>query len=152
MASSGDRQTFAQRLDALWRAVPNPKTGRPYSARAAAAALTQAGFQVSHTHLTRLRSGQADNPRQSEIDALARLFGVAPSYFATEGPARHDPLAEALAKPGIQAVALRLATAELSSAGVDAIIAVIDHVAKLEVSARESTTPHNGEGLPASHD
>jgi transcriptional regulator with XRE-family HTH domain len=39
------------------------------------------GEQVSHTTIWKLRNGQATNPQLRVIQALARTFGVPPSFF-----------------------------------------------------------------------
>lgn len=39
------------------------------------------GEQVSHTTIWKLRNGQATNPQLRVIEALARTFGVPPSFF-----------------------------------------------------------------------
>jgi transcriptional regulator with XRE-family HTH domain len=39
------------------------------------------GEQVSHTTIWKLRNGQSTNPQLRVIEALARTFGVPPSFF-----------------------------------------------------------------------
>jgi transcriptional regulator with XRE-family HTH domain len=139
--------TFADRLDTLFRTVPDPRTGRQYSVRHVATACG-----ISHTHLNKLRSGAASDPRRSEMEALATFFGVPLAYF-TEDPA--DPaaqprtgqarLAAALSRPEIEKVALRMVERQLSPAGIEAVIAIIDEVARLE-AAQRGGSPDDGSG------
>jgi transcriptional regulator with XRE-family HTH domain len=137
MTVSGD--SFAQRLDALFRTVPNPETGKQYSVRQVATACG-----ISHTHLNKLRSGLANDPRRSEMETLARFFGVPLGYFtgAGEVPAR---LAVALGHPEVEKVALRMIERNLSPAGIAAVAAIIDEVARLEATQRK--TPGAGDDV-----
>jgi transcriptional regulator with XRE-family HTH domain len=141
--------SFAERLDELFRTVLNPATGKQYSVRHVAQACG-----ISHTHLNKLRSGLASNPRRSEMDALAGFFGVALNYFTDEpstsaadggaGDSRAR-LAAALNHPEVEKVALRMVERQLSPEGVAAVVAIIDEVARLEAAqrrrARRSTDP-----------
>jgi transcriptional regulator with XRE-family HTH domain len=137
MVVSGD--SFAARLDALFRTVPNPETGRQHSVRQVATACG-----ISHTHLNKLRSGLASDPRRSEMEALARFFGVPLSYFTddgTAGAAGSTPslLAAALGRAEVEKVALRMIERQLSPAGIAAVVAIIDEVARLEAAQRKAT-------------
>lgn len=130
-------ETFAERLDNLFRTVLDPSAGRQYSVRHVANACG-----ISHTHLNKLRTGAASDPRRSEMEALASFFGVPSSYFtrdsADEGQVHADQarLVAALSRPEIEKVAMRMIERQLSPAGVEAVIAIIDEVARLESAQR----------------
>lgn len=131
-------ESFAERLDWLFRHVPDPATGKPYSVRHAAAVLTARGCKISHTQLNKLRKGDAPDPRHSVIEAIASFFGR-PASFLTEGAAdggRQD-LVHALSDPHIKQVAMRLVDARLSPEGHAAVVAMIEQVRMLEAAARE---------------
>ncbi len=129
MAVSGD--SFADRLDALFHSVPNPETGKQYSVRHVATACG-----LSHTHLNKLRSGLASDPRRSEMESLARFFGVPLGYFTgDDGAAR---LSVALGNADVEKVALRMIEHQLSPAGIAAVVAIIDQVARLEAAQRDA--------------
>lgn len=67
---------FAARLNDLFRAA-NPQ----YSSGEVAARIRKMGFAMTVSVLTDLRSGVGPSPSEQTITALARYFGVAPSYF-----------------------------------------------------------------------
>jgi transcriptional regulator with XRE-family HTH domain len=73
---------FAERFDYLLRTV-HPKDRGPYTpAEVAEAINAEAGERViSGTYLWLLRTGQRDNPTLRHVTALARFFGVPPTYF-----------------------------------------------------------------------
>jgi hypothetical protein len=152
VAGEARGDSFAERLDQLLRTVPDPATGKPYSVRAVAASLTAAGHPISHSYLNNLRNGSAADPRRSEVAALARFFGVSVSYFTDSWEAdggRPDPLREALSTPGVMRIALRLGGARLSAEGLDAIEALVEHVARVEGAARRTVDPGRADTGPA---
>ncbi|GAA3339778.1 hypothetical protein GCM10020358_24780 [Amorphoplanes nipponensis] len=142
------RRTFADRLDELFRTVVTSE-GRLYSTRAAAAALAELGCPVSHTHVGKLRRGEAD-PRRSEMQAFATLFGVSLAYFTQDDDDSEVDrrLARALGDPAIQAVAMRMGEAEMSAAGKAAVAAMVEQVVLLEQAARQRNAPPGGSGNP----
>jgi transcriptional regulator with XRE-family HTH domain len=136
--AEGRDTSFAERLDALFRAVPNPETGKQYSVRQVATACG-----ISHTHLNKLRSGLANDPRRSEMETLARFFGVPVSYFTDAGDtsdsgSSQGRLAAALGHVEVEKVALRMIERQLSPAGIAAVVAIIDEVARLEAAQRKA--------------
>jgi transcriptional regulator with XRE-family HTH domain len=146
--------SFGERLDELFRTTRNPATGKPYSVRHVASACG-----ISHTHLSKLRSGRAGDPRRSEMEVLARFFGVALHHFtddagaaAAEGPhaSTQTVLAVALEHAEVEKVALRMIERQLSPAGIAAVVAIIDEVARLEAAQRDATRPtaEGGEDVP----
>ena len=73
--------TLAERIDHLFRNQLSPR-GREYTYREVAAAVTgQNGTTFSPAYLWQLRTGAKDNPTMRHLEALARFFEVAPSYF-----------------------------------------------------------------------
>ena len=73
--------TLAERIDHLFRNQLSPR-GREYTYREVAAAVSgQDGTTFSPAYLWQLRTGAKDNPTMRHLEALARFFQVAPSYF-----------------------------------------------------------------------
>jgi hypothetical protein len=141
---AGEGGTFAERLDLLFRAFPDPKTGKPYSARKVAGELSRQGCAMSHTQLNNLRQGKAPDPRRSVMEALARFFGQPTTYFvdissdvpSSEQSGAQPELTLALSDPAIKQVAMRLVDARLSPEGTAAVVAMIEQVRGLEAAAR----------------
>jgi transcriptional regulator with XRE-family HTH domain len=131
--------SFAERLDFLFNTVTGPD-GRLYSLRAAADALRAAGHDISHGQLGRLRHGTAE-PRHSDMEALAGLFGTTASFFtdrpdASAATVPDDPIVRALRDPAIRKVALRMADSGLSAAGRAAVADMLETVIRMEQQAR----------------
>jgi transcriptional regulator with XRE-family HTH domain len=132
------RHTLADRLNRLFDMVRPRGEDRQYTNIEVAAATN-----VSGTYIGYLRRGVRDNPSVDTVQALARFFGVRPSYLVDDD-LDHDKVAsteaqvrlfQVLDDPGIRQLALRAAAAELSPTGLDAIAAMIDQVKKLEQQA-----------------
>jgi len=150
---SGQPKTFADRLNYLFTTVRPPGEDREYTNSEVAAATDVSGSYIGY-----LRKGIRDNPSVDAVQALARFFGVRPSYLVDdeqdeELAARAEAqlkLVRALENPGIKRLAMRAAEAELSSAALDAIAAMIDEVGKLEHAAeRKGRTKGTGGRPPA---
>jgi transcriptional regulator with XRE-family HTH domain len=177
--------TFAERLDHLFRTVPrDPNKVRAAAAEAADATDSDSGREgrpsrsvlrkrgqrysmrevavalgMSHTHLGNLRSGSggANDPRWSEIVALAKFFDRDVSYFvdvpepertrSTASP-EHQLLRMARERPGVDLVLMRMSEADLSPAGAAVVASMIDQVARLEEAARrdQNSSPHEADG------
>jgi transcriptional regulator with XRE-family HTH domain len=131
-------ESFAERLDWLFRNVLDPVTSKPYSVRHVAAALTERGCKISHTHLNNLRNGEAPDPRHSVVEAIAAFFGR-PAAFLTKSVSDDDQrdLVHAMSDPLIKQVAMRLVDARLSEEGHAAVVAMIEQVRLLEAAADE---------------
>src|SRR5919107_5089864 len=68
----------AGRLEHLFKAVRNPKTGEPYTnAEVARMSLGD----LSEEDVERIRTGAVSDPTVGQIAALAGVFGVEPSYL-----------------------------------------------------------------------
>jgi transcriptional regulator with XRE-family HTH domain len=74
-------RTLAGKVDWLISAA-RPADRGPYSDAEVAALIREAtGEPVTGTTISKLRSGQAANPHQRLIGAMAQFFGVPPDFF-----------------------------------------------------------------------
>jgi transcriptional regulator with XRE-family HTH domain len=105
---------LAERLDHLFRTV-HPKERGPYTPAEAADAINTAADErmVSGTYLWLLRTGQRDNPTMKHLIAIARFFGVSPTYFFPDDAMQQDAvpveLTAALKDDKVREMALRAA-------------------------------------------
>ena len=126
---------LAQRLDHLFRTV-HPKDRGPYSpAEVAEAINTAAGERVvSATYLWLLRTGERDNPTLKHLTAIARFFGVPPTYFLPDATSAGAPLpvevVAALTDDKVRDLALR--AAGLSDRSLQAIADMVDSARSVE--------------------
>ncbi len=147
------RRTLAEKLNYLFATIRPSGEEREYTNAEVAQATGVSGSYIGY-----LRKGARDNPTVDAVQALARHFGVRPSYLvddelddaqlaAVEAQLR---LSRVLARPGIEALAMRAAEAELSPEALDAVAAMIEQVQRLEQAAAakrrtRATRPHGGE-------
>lgn len=136
-----ERPTLAAKLNSLFHSF-HPGQNKPYSARHVASAITAAAvargdsrYEITHSYISLLRSGERSNPTMKHLEALADFFRVPVSYFfAGEDDAdRMSEQAELLAviaDVGVREVALR--AAGLSPESLKTIVDVIRQVRKLE--------------------
>jgi len=126
---------FAERLDHLFRTV-HPKDRGPYTPAEVAEAINgEAGERVvSGTYLWLLRTGQRDNPTMKHLIAIARFFGVPPTYFFPDDTAGQDAVpadvVAALSDDKVRDMALR--AAGLSDRSLTAITDMINSARALE--------------------
>ena len=81
------RRSLAEKVDHLFKTVRSDKG--EYTHEEVASALREAGGPtISATYVWQLRKGIRDNPRKHHLEALAKFFGVAPSYFFDEEAAQ----------------------------------------------------------------
>jgi transcriptional regulator with XRE-family HTH domain len=125
--------SLADRLNRLFETV-HPPGRAPYSNEEVARAVRGQGGDISRAYLSYLRNGERANPTFQHLQALARFFGVTPTYFfdddvAAEVSAQLD-LVVSLRDAGVRAVALR--AAGLSSRGLQAVATIIEEVRSLE--------------------
>lgn len=126
--------SLAEKLERLFQTVH--AAGRPPHSNAEVAAALQrdGGPTVSATYLWQLRRGLRANPTKSHLEALARFFGVNPSYFFDETSgseiAVQLALLAAVRDPGVREIAL--ASAGLSPASLQAIRALVENARRLE--------------------
>jgi ESX-1-secreted protein regulator len=148
-----DHRTFADRLNFLFETVRPRGETREYANSEVAAATDVSGSYIGY-----LRKGVRDNPSVDTVQALARFFGVRPSYFVDDEQDAEEAAAvearlrlrQALTDPGIERLAMRAAEAELSPAALDAITEMIDQVRRLEQAAPPKKS--RGRGQEQSHD
>jgi transcriptional regulator with XRE-family HTH domain len=127
--------TLAEKVDYLFRVV-HPKGRGEYSYREVAQAINDAasGTTISASYLWQLRRGDKDNPTIRHVEALAKFFGVPPSYFlddaaADEITAQLELLA-AMRDSEVREIALR--ASDLSDAALKMIKNVVENTRQLE--------------------
>ena len=98
---------------------------------------------ISGTYLWLLRTGQRDNPTLKHLIAIARFFGVPPTYFfpddTLEATAVPADLAAALGDTHVREMALR--AAGLSDRSLKAITDMIDSARTVEGLPGAGSTP-----------
>ena len=91
---------FSGRVEHLFKAVRNPKTGEPYT-NAEVTRMTLG--DLSEQDVEGIRSGAIGDPTVSQIAALAGVFGVEPSYLFDRGePLLDGELVEALRNEAVR--------------------------------------------------
>ncbi|MFW6034028.1 MAG: helix-turn-helix domain-containing protein [bacterium] len=136
-------KTLADKLDYLFRTV-HPRGRGEYSYREVAQAINDAGTTtISASYLWQLRRGEKDNPTIKHIEALARFFGVPPSYFldddATEEITAQLELLVAMRDSDVREIALRVS--DLSEAALKMIKGVVESTRQLEGLSNGDDTP-----------
>ncbi|MFG7940486.1 helix-turn-helix domain-containing protein [Streptomyces cacaoi] len=125
-----DSRPIAAVLDSLIRMHARVEGKEDLSSQEVAAAIRAEGGNISHTTIWKLRTGQETNPRIETLGLLAQHFGVSVKYFFDEQYAdtvsRQLKLLGAVRDGKLLGVAARLG--ELSQAGQDAIVNVIEQV------------------------
>jgi transcriptional regulator with XRE-family HTH domain len=126
---------FAQRLDHLFRTA-HPKDRGPYTPAEVADAINAAAGErvVSGTYLWLLRTGQRDNPTMKHLIAIARFFGVPPTYFFPDDSLDENAVpAELTAALGDEKVReMALQAAGLSDRSLKAITDMINSARSVE--------------------
>ncbi|WP_317441112.1 hypothetical protein [Streptomyces collinus] len=127
-------EKFDQRLNRLIHAhYPDERT-RPGFARLAAEIREVTGRSISATYLWELSTGKKRNVTLEQLDVLAEFFGVPPGYFLDDQVAERVgeqlALASALRDAKVRDLALR--SAGLSSVSLDALLAIVDEVRKVQ--------------------
>lgn len=129
---------LAARLGHLFATV-HPEDRGPYTPAEVAAAINEAtGAKViSEVYVWQLKTGRRDNPTYKHVIALARFFGVSPTYFfpeaETERGAVPAEVAVALQDDKVREIALR--AAGLSDRSLKAISDMVDTARALEEPA-----------------
>lgn len=138
---SPQRRSLAQKLNYLFQTF-HPGQSEPYSSRYVASAITAAAhqrgdtkYEITHSYISLLRSGERDNPTMKHLEALAGFFGVPVSYFFTDDEAagrieQQRELLAAMADVGVREVAFR--AAGLSPESLETIAEVLRQVRRLE--------------------
>ncbi|RZT75484.1 hypothetical protein EV383_6224 [Pseudonocardia sediminis] len=138
------QSTLAGKLERLFETIPNPATGKRYTNNAAAEAIDElvaalpeeerVGRSISPQYIWQLRRGVKDNPTLKHLKSLAALFGVEPDVFLND-TAYSDLAGElsviaAMRHSGVDQIAFR--ARGLSPAGVNAVLAALDHARAVE--------------------
>jgi transcriptional regulator with XRE-family HTH domain len=93
---------IAGKVEHLFDAVRNPKTGEPYT-NAEVARMTLG--DLSEDDIEGIRTGAVGDPTVGQVIALAGLFGVEPSYLLDRGePVFDADLVDALRDEAVQEV------------------------------------------------
>jgi transcriptional regulator with XRE-family HTH domain len=126
---------LAERLSHLLGTVHPPGRG-PYLLREVVEAVNaEAGEELlSVSYLSQLRNGNRAGPRATIVVALARFFGVHPSYFFAEvsDEEAEEQLEVAAALRDNQVRALALRAAGLSPRSLRSILGMIERARELE--------------------
>ena len=128
-------RTLAEKLDYLFRVV-HPKGRGEYTYREVAQAINDAdaGTTISASYLWQLRRGDKDNPTIRHVEALAKFFGVPPSYFLDDAAAGEITaqleLLAAMRDSEVREIALR--ASDLSDAALKMIKGLIENTRELE--------------------
>jgi transcriptional regulator with XRE-family HTH domain len=98
----GESGGFAGRVEHLFDAIRNPKTGEPYT-NGEVARMTLG--DLSEEEVEGIRSGAIGDPTVSQVAALANVFGVETSYLLDRGePTLDGELVEALRDEALREV------------------------------------------------
>ncbi|GAA3741716.1 helix-turn-helix transcriptional regulator [Plantactinospora mayteni] len=150
--TTGQQETFADRLNRLFASVVPAGRG-PYTEAEVAAALASAddARTISSRYVHMLRTGQRDNPSMKVMDGLARFFGVPPGYFFDDQTALQvtsdlerlaqikelNEVQQALKDPRVNEIVRAVGC--LSPASLELVAGIIDHLIAIE---RSATGPH----------
>jgi hypothetical protein len=134
--AAGRPEGLAGRVGRLFEAIKDPKTGEPYTnlrvARMCLGDLTEEDVRA-------LRSGSVSDPPLSHLLALARTFGVEPSYLVDgTGEALFDgEVVRALSDNTIREIALGCASLPRREKGI--ILGIVQQFES--IGANEGTEP-----------
>ncbi|GGS30784.1 MULTISPECIES: helix-turn-helix domain-containing protein [Actinokineospora] len=128
--SDGGPTPLTSRLDRLFK-ISRPR-GRQWSNAEVAAEVKKANpdLRVSGAYLSMLRTGKRTSPSTDLLVALARFFGVNPSYFFDDEDGQGERVRrqleqlEMLRERGVVGIAQR--AVGLPQANLDLIIAMLD--------------------------
>jgi transcriptional regulator with XRE-family HTH domain len=127
--------TLAEKLDLLFRTRHPAGRGEFTYEEVAEGIRRLGGPTIAVTQLWQLRTGKQDNPRKSQIEALAAFFRVPVSYFFADDEetarlhARLELLA-AMRNNDVERIALR--AADLSPESLRAIAQIIEQARHIE--------------------
>ena len=142
-------RTLAGKVDWLI-STAHPAGRGPYSDAEVAALIREAtGEPVTATAITKLRSGQATNPRQRLIAALAQFFEVPPDFFFDD----YDGDQASLTPEQAELLAL-LRSARITSAEFRVLLRLSPHARQLlagfvTAAAGDQARHHDGPAEPA---
>ncbi len=123
-----------QRLTTLIDALYPDERRRPGYAKLAQEIRETTGRAISGTYLWELATGKKSNVTLDHLEALAEFFGVPLEYFVNDGTAAKVnaqlALASALGDAQVRNLALR--ANGLSAASLEALLAMVDEVRRLQ--------------------
>lgn len=140
-------QDLDERLGSLIATFYPDERKRPGYARLAQLIRESTGRTISGTYLWELATGRKRNVTLEQLAVLAEFFGVPLEYFVNDDVSRRVDaqlkLAVALRDTKVRSLALR--AEGLSSASLDAILAIVNEVRRVEnlghVSEQEEPPP-----------
>ncbi|MEU9014119.1 hypothetical protein AB0D12_31000 [Streptomyces sp. NPDC048479] len=143
-----------QRLTTLIAALYPDERRRPGYAKLAQEIRETTGRAISGTYLWELATGKKSNVTLDHLEALAEFFGVPVEYFVNEGVANKVnaqlALASALGDAQVRNLALR--ANGLSTASLDALLAMVDEVRRLQDLTRIDGQDHAQEDVASGPD
>jgi hypothetical protein len=96
-------RSIAGRVEHLFEAIRNPKTGKPYTNDEVA---RMSLGDLSEEEVERIRTGAISDPTVGQLAVLVDVFGVEPSYLLDRGdPVFDGELVEALRDEGVREAA-----------------------------------------------
>lgn len=142
--------TFAQRLDLLFRAT-HPRDRNEVGYQEVADALVLAGGpKVTPNYLYMLRTGRRTNPRMDLVRALARYFNVPAGYFIDDDVAEKYTeqlqLLQALRDSGL--AGLVLSAQGLSPESQEVLTAILDRLRAADGLSAQQRPPSGDKSAP----
>lgn len=147
VASAEEKRDIAGKINYLFEAIRNEKTGEPYTnaevARASLRGLTGQDGGLTEEDIRRLRSGENPNPSVNQVVALADFFDVQPSYFVDrkQGPVLLDEEAISALEDHTTSAILHKSI-RLPKRERDMVLAIIQQFENLD---SPSDSPHTSE-------
>jgi len=147
---AGSRESvLTSKLNRLFGMILRPDGAQYTPAQVASAINEAAGTKViSGTYVWQLRSGRRGNPTYEHLVALARFFGVPPSYFFEDDEIKRGEVpadvAAALQDDRVRDIALR--TAGLSERSLKVISDMVDNVRSLDPPPAARLKPRQPRG------
>ncbi|MGW7411719.1 hypothetical protein [Streptomyces sp. NPDC054863] len=139
-----------QRLTTLIGTLYPDERKRPGYVKLALEITQTTGRAISGTYLWELATGKKSNVSLDHLEALAEFFGVPVDYFVNDTVATRVnaqlALASALGDTQVRNLALR--ANGLSTASLDALIAMVDEVRRLQDLTGVGGQPAGGEDEP----
>lgn len=81
------KQTFAQKLDKLFKTITKPN-GEEYTREEIEVGTNKA---ITSSYIYRLRTGKSTNPTIDKLQAIADFFNIDPAYFFEEDDKEPTP-------------------------------------------------------------
>lgn len=129
-----EKSELSIKLDKLFDTMRKPNEPPLSNAAAAEAITTKTGVSISPAYMWQLRTGLKTNPTVTHLRAIAKFFGVNPSYLIDPGinPAIDAQLSllQAMRDSGVRDLALR--ASGLSPQGLNSLAVMVDHIRQLE--------------------